>query len=132
MQGDTVRLAGEAIGDDVLGPGPLRIGGADRHLLDPGPLRPLGKRTADEGRLVETFDRFARRRRDGEAERRLVLENQRQGRGDMFAGAVVAAAVKPQILQRVGRQRDRHLDRPVVLQPEAKEIRREFDVVTQE
>jgi hypothetical protein len=105
-QGHPVGLARSEIGDAVIGPYRLRIRGFEAHLLLAHALRPLFEGPLHQLLVAERLYRRLVRRRHGQTEGQLFLQNQGKGRSGVVAGLAAGAAAVAQPAVAAGIQLD--------------------------
>ena len=123
-QRHAIGLARKRAGDRVIGPRLLRIGRLQAELLGPCPLLAIAQGLFEQLLLVQGFDRPAFVGRGGQAQRRLLLQDQRNRRADVFANRLASRAIHSQPILGLGHRGDgRHdvfssLSDAAQLQPE--------------
>ena len=124
-QRDAVGLAGSGVRDRVVRPDLSRGDGDQPHLLRARALLALRKSLGHQRLLTQAFDRRTLGRRIGEAQRELLLEDQRESGTHVLARHIAGAAAPFEAITGRRTQGQRYRGR---VHGEAKPIPIEFDL----
>src|SRR5579862_6884109 len=91
-KGNTIAFAAGAVGNGVIGPRAVGVGGADRHLFDPRPFGAVRQSPGYKVVLAQALNRDARLGRGRKPQGQLLFEDQREGGSDMLARLEALAA----------------------------------------